>query len=107
VMDLADGHVAALAYLAQKQEMITLNLGTGIGYSVLQVVKAFSAASGRTIPYEILPRRAGDVAVNYANADAAMKLLGWRAVRDLNQMCADSWRWQLGNPNGFDSSSKP
>lgn len=104
VMDLADGHVAALAYLAQKQEMITLNLGTGTGYSVLDVVNAFAKASGKNIPYEVLPRRLGDVAINYANADAAKSLLGWRAARSLDEMCTDTWRWQLGNPTGFGRS---
>lgn len=101
VMDLADGHVAALRYLSQHTGLHAINLGTGIGYSVLQVVAAFKQACGREIPYEILPRRAGDVAVNYADATIAKQLLGWHAQRNLNTMCADSWRWQSNNPNGY------
>ena len=106
VMDLADGHVAALDYLTQKQELITVNLGTGIGYSVLDVVNAFAKASAKNIPYEILPRRLGDVAINYANASVAKSLLGWRASRSLDEMCADTWRWQSSNPNGFNKITK-
>ena len=106
VMDLADGHVAALDYLTQKQELITVNLGTGIGYSVLDVVNAFAKASAKNIPYEILPRRLGDVAINYANASVAKSLLGWRASRSLEEMCADTWRWQSSNPNGFSKQAK-
>ncbi len=101
VVDLADGHVAALEYLTQKQELITVNLGTGIGYSVLDVVNAFAKASAKNIPYEVLPRRAGDVAINYADASEARRLLGWQAKRNLDEMCADTWRWQSSNPNGF------
>ena len=106
VMDLADGHVAALDYLTQKQALITANLGTGIGYSVLDVVNAFAKASAKNIPYEILPRRLGDVAINYANASVAKSLLGWRASRSLEDMCADTWRWQSSNPNGFNEPEK-
>ena len=106
VMDLADGHVAALDYLTHKQALITANLGTGIGYSVLDVVNAFAKASAKNIPYEILPRRLGDVAVNYANASVAKSLLGWRASRSLEDMCADTWRWQSSNPNGFNEPEK-
>ena len=106
VMDLADGHVAALDYLTKKQALITVNLGTGIGYSVLDVVNAFAKASAKNIPYEILPRRLGDVAINYANASVAKSLLGWRASRSLDEMCADTWRWQSSNPNGFNKIVK-
>ena len=106
VMDLADGHVAALDYLTKKQALITVNLGTGIGYSVLDVVNAFAKASAKNIPYEILPRRLGDVAINYANASLAKSLLGWRASRSLEEMCADTWRWQSSNPNGFNKPAK-
>ena len=106
VMDLADGHVAALEYLTHKQELITVNLGTGIGYSVLDVVNAFAKASAKNIPYEILPRRLGDVAINYANAGAAKTLLGWHASRSLAEMCADTWRWQSSNPNGFNKPAE-
>ncbi len=101
VMDLADGHVAALRYLVDSTGVVAFNLGTGIGYSVLEVVAAFSQASGKQIPYEFLPRRAGDVAINYADASKANLLLGWQAKRDLHTMCADSWRWQEGNPLGY------
>ncbi|MBC7786858.1 MAG: UDP-glucose 4-epimerase GalE [Methylophilaceae bacterium] len=101
VMDLADGHVAALRYLLENTGLVAINLGTGIGYSVLEVVAAFSQASDKQIPYEFLPRRAGDVAINYADASKAMHLLGWQAKRNLHTMCADSWRWQVGNPLGY------
>ncbi|MES2499610.1 MAG: UDP-glucose 4-epimerase GalE [Pseudomonadota bacterium] len=104
VMDLADGHVAALDYLSKNQSMITVNLGTGIGYSVLDVVNAFAKNSEKDIPYEILPRRLGDVAINYADASVAKNLLGWQASRSLDDMCADTWRWQSSNPNGFNTA---
>ncbi len=105
VMDLADGHVAALDYLSKNERMITVNLGTGIGYSVLDVVNAFAKNSQKEIPYEILPRRLGDVAINYADATEAKDLLGWQASRSLDDMCADTWRWQASNPNGFNKAS--
>lgn len=101
VMDLADGHVATLRYLSDNIGLVAINLGTGIGYSVLEVVDAFSQASGKKIPYEFLPRRAGDVAINYADAGLARSLLGWHAKRDLHTMCQDNWRWQAGNPFGY------
>lgn len=101
VMDLADGHVAALDYLLKNETMLTLNLGTGNGYSVLDVVNTFAKVSGKKIPYVFLPRRQGDVAANYADASQAASLLGWRASRDLHEMCADAWRWQAGNPSGY------
>lgn len=101
VMDLADGHVAALRYLVDKQRSIVVNLGTGRGYSVLELVRAFEAASGRPVPYEIAPRRPGDVASVYADPSLARELLGWEATRDLRAMCEDSWRWQSKNPGGF------
>jgi len=101
VVDLAEGHVAALRHLLAGQPSFTVNLGTGQGTSVLELVQAFERASGRTIAYEIAPRRAGDVASCYADAALAERLLGWRAVRNLDAMCADSWRWQSQNPNGY------
>lgn len=101
VTDLANGHVAALDYLFKNLGLITVNLGTGVGYSVLDVVNAFSAASGREIPYEFLPRRAGDVAVNYAEPNYALKLLGWKTQFNLEKMCIDTWNWQKNNPNGY------
>ncbi|HEX2530948.1 MAG TPA: UDP-glucose 4-epimerase GalE [Burkholderiaceae bacterium] len=101
VVDLARGHVAALARLFESGASFTVNLGTGKGYSVLEVVRAFEAASGRTIPYEIVARRPGDVATCYADPSMAVALLGWRAQRNLEQMCSDHWRWQSGNPYGY------
>lgn len=101
VCDLAEGHVAALRYLMDKQRSLTVNLGTGRGYSVLEVVRAFEQASGRRVPYRIAPRRPGDVAQCYADPSLARELLGWEAKRALAQMCADAWRWQSANPNGY------
>lgn len=101
VMDLAEGHVAAVRYLLERRESITVNLGTGRGYSVLEVVQAFERASGRAIPYDIVPRRQGDVAACYADPALARTRLGWQATRDLDTMCADSWRWQQANPQGY------
>jgi UDP-glucose 4-epimerase len=102
VVDLAQGHVAALASF-DKPACFTVNLGTGRGYSVIEVVKAFEKASGKLVPYGIQPRRPGDIASCYAATDRAAKVLrGWRATRDLGTMCRDHWRWQSQNPNGFD-----
>jgi UDP-glucose 4-epimerase len=101
VMDLAEGHVAALRRLLDAPGSFTVNLGTGRGHSVLEVVKAYAEASGREIPYQVVPRRAGDVAACYADPALARELLGWSTRHDLARMCADSWRWQLHNPQGF------
>ena len=101
VMDLAEGHVAALRRLFDAPGSYTVNLGTGVGHSVLEVVRAYERASDRPVPYDLAPRRPGDVAACYADARRAHELLGWRARRDLGAMCADSWRWQRGNPQGF------
>nr|WP_236599360.1 UDP-glucose 4-epimerase GalE [Ramlibacter monticola] len=101
VDDLAAGHVAALQALFAGQESFTVNLGTGRGYSVLQVVRAFEQASGRKIPYEIVARRPGDVAQCYADPSLARRLLGWEARKGIDEMCADAWRWQEGNPKGY------
>ena len=101
VVDLAHGHLKALEYLAKHNELLTVNLGTGIGYSVLDVVKAFAAASGKEIPYQLQPRRAGDVAACFADSTKASQLLGWSCEHDLAQMCQDSWRWQSMNPQGY------
>ena len=105
VVDLALGHVAALTRLmdtgAARENIV--NLGTGRGHSVLDVVKSFETASGRTIPYDVVDRRPGDVAMCYADATRARTLLGWEARRGLGEMCADAWRWQSANPNGFRS----
>ena len=104
VVDLAEGHVAALRYLLDERRGITVNLGTGQGHSVLELVKAFEKASGRPVPYEIVPRRPGDIDASYADPSLARKLLKWRATRDLQTMCEDSWRWQSKNPHGFEAS---
>jgi UDP-glucose 4-epimerase len=94
VVDLAAGHVAALDYLGRQGGLLTVNLGTGRGYSVLEMARAFEQASGRSIPCEIAPRRAGDIAQCWADPSLAYRLLGWKAERDLGQMCTDAWRWQ-------------
>lgn len=103
VLDLADGHVAALRHLLAGKGSLTLNLGTGKGYSVLDLVHAFERASGQPIPYDLVARRPGDVDACYADPTLAKDLLGWEARRDLQTMCADSWRWQRLNPRGFAS----
>ena len=103
VVDLALGHVAALGKLmaASAPRETIANLGTGRGHSVLEVVTTFEAASGRAVPYDIVARRPGDVAVCYADVTRARTLLGWEARRGIAEMCADAWRWQSANPNGF------
>jgi len=101
VVDLAEGHVAALAYVLEHPGVMTVNLGTGKGSSVLDMVRAFEKASGRDIPYQIVERRAGDIAECWADPAMAEALLGWRAMRTLEQMCADTWRWQERNPDGY------
>ena len=102
VVDLAQGHVKALEKLETKPGVAVYNLGTGTGYSVLQVIEAFEKATTVRISYEIADRRPGDVAVCYADPSLANKELGWQAKRDLQLMCADGWRWQTRNPNGFE-----
>lgn len=97
VVDLAEGHLAALDYLAANPGLLTVNLGTGRGYSVLEIVRAFERASGRAVPYEIVARRAGDIAACYADPTLARERLGWSARRNLDAMCRDAWRWQC-NP---------
>jgi UDP-glucose 4-epimerase len=101
VVDLALGHLSALDKLASNPGLLTYNLGTGEGYSVLEVVAAFERASGKQIPYRIVGRRPGDVASCYADASKAKRELGWSAQRSIGQMCADAWRWQSNNPNGY------
>ena len=101
VLDLATGHVKALERLKKNAGLDVYNLGTGIGYSVLDVIHNFEAATGITIPFEFKPRRAGDIPVNYSNADKAWKELGWKAQYGIKEMCEDSWRWQSSNPNGY------
>lgn len=101
VQDLAQGHVAALRYLQSTGKSFTANLGTGKGYSVLELVQAFEEASGKPIPYKVAPRRAGDIAQCYADPTLAHQLLGWQATHTLKDMCTDAWRWQSNNPNGY------
>ena len=101
VVDLARGHLAALAALGKDAALLTVNLGTGRGYSVLDVVAAFERASGKAVPYRILPRRDGDVASCFADPALAFERLGWKAEFDLDAMCQDAWRWQEGNPEGY------
>jgi len=101
VVDLARGHVAALNTLPQRTGVQTWNLGTGRGVSVLDMVRAFEAVSGKPVPYQIVARRAGDVAQCWANPERAVEALGWRAEFDLSRMCADAWRWQQANPEGY------
>ena len=101
VVDLAKGHLAALAALERDPGIVTVNLGTGQGYSVLDMVAAFEKASGRRVAYRIAPRRSGDVACCYADPGKARELLGWNAELDLAAMCADAWRWQDNNPSGY------
>lgn len=103
VVDLAQGHLRALAMLqaAPAGQCTAINLGTGVGYSVLDMVRAFEAASGRPIPYQIQPRRTGDLPAYWADPATARQLLGWQATRSLQDMCADTWRWQSANPQGY------
>lgn len=101
VMDLAQAHVHALERLDGVQGHLPLNLGVGRGVSVLELVRAFEAASGRAVPYAIVDRRAGDVAEAYADPARAERILGWRAARDVDDMCRDAWRWQSMNPDGY------
>jgi len=103
VMDLASGHVAALKAIKPEGGLYIYNLGTGNGTSVLELVHAFQDATGVEVPYAIKPRRAGDIAACYADCSKAANELGWRAQYDIADMCADSWRWQQANPNGYRS----
>jgi len=107
VQDLAEGHVAALRALHRSGDSFTLNLGTGRGYSVLEVVAAFAEATGRPVPYEIVARRPGDVAQCYADPSRAKALLGWEARHTLQEMCADAYRWQQRNPRGYAAGASP
>jgi len=103
VVDLAQGHVNALQKLETNPGLVIYNLGTGQGYSVLEMVQAFERATGMIIPYQFAPRRPGDIAACYADPSLAARELGWKASRGLEQMCADTWRWQNNHPNGFGS----
>ncbi|NUU34843.1 UDP-glucose 4-epimerase GalE [Pseudomonas sp. C2B4] len=101
VVDLADGHLKALQAISGRTGINIWNLGTGDGYSVLQVLQAFEQASGRPVPYRVMPRRPGDVAECWADPSKAAQELGWKATRDLRQMMMDTWRWQSGHPGGY------
>jgi UDP-glucose 4-epimerase len=101
VVDLAKGHVKALQTLDNKSQVLTVNLGTGNGYSVLDMVKAFEKASGKDVPYQIVDRRPGDIASCYADPAYAAEILDWKAERELDEMCEDTWRWQSQNPDGY------
>lgn len=101
VVDLAQGHLRALEQMQMFDEVMTINLGTGQGYSVLDMVKAFEKASGKQVPYKVVERRAGDIATCYADPSYAKEILGWEATRSIEEMCEDSWRWQSGNPKGY------
>lgn len=103
VTDLATGHMAALGYAASHTGVEVFNLGTGTGYSVLDMVHAFSRACGKDIPYRIAPRRSGDIAACYADVTKAKEVLGWSARLDIDDMCRSAWNWQSHNPNGYDS----
>jgi len=102
VVDLAIGHLSALDKLAEQPGRVVYNLGTGAGNSVLEMVKAFERASGKKIPYQIVDRRPGDIAECYADPSLAKKELRWTATRGIEEMCADTWRWQSNNPNGYE-----
>lgn len=101
IMDLAHGHLAALEYLARQNGLVTVNLGTGQGYSVLEMVKAYEKACGKKVLYRIVERRSGDVAQSFSDPSAALRLLGWEAKLGLDDMCRDAWRWQSMNPYGY------
>jgi len=101
VVDLADGHVKALQKMQEIEEPLTVNLGTGNGYSVLEMVEAFERASGKKVAHKIVARRAGDIAKCYADPSYAQEKLGWRAIKTIDEMCQDSWRWQSNNPEGY------
>ena len=101
VIDLADGHVKAIEKITEKAGVVVYNLGTGVGYSVLDMVKAFEKASGKKIPYKVVDRRLGDIAMCYADPAKALAELGFKTVYTIDDMCKDTWKWQEGNPNGY------
>ena len=101
VVDVAIGHLRALDRLREKPGLVTYNLGTNRGYSVLELVQAFEKVSGKKIPYQIVNRRPGDIAISYADVGKAQRELGWSAVRGIDEMCTDAWRWQSRYPDGY------
>lgn len=102
ISDLAEGHIKALQKLSEHPGLVTYNLGTGVGYSVLEIIKSFEKACGKKIPYKIAPRRAGDIDMCYADTLKAKEELRWEAARGIDKMCEDAWRWQVQNPNGYE-----
>ena len=106
VVDLAKGHVAAIRGFETLQGVNVFNLGTGVGYSVLDIIHAFEKACGKELPYVIDPRRPGDVAVCYSDPTKARNVLNWKAEKNLDDMCRDGWRWQSSNPNGYEEGEK-
>jgi len=106
VMDLAQGHVDAIEKIDSFDSVMTINLGTGNGYSVLEMVKAFEDASGKKVPYRVAPRRDGDIATCFADPSYAKEILGWEAKRSIKDMCEDGWRWQSNNPNGYETTKE-
>lgn len=104
VMDLAEGHLAALRYCQNNKGLLTVNLGTGQGISVIQMIEAFERVTGQRVPFKIVSRRPGDIAQCWADVSFAKQILGWSAERSLNDMCADTWRWQHMNPSGYDKN---
>jgi UDP-glucose 4-epimerase len=106
VTDLAEGHLAAIDYLQHHRGVETVNLGTGSGLSVLQMIAAFEAASGKNVPYVIAPRRKGDIDKFWADPERAHQLLGWRARLDIDAMCRSVWKWQSQNPGGYGQGGK-
>ena len=102
VLDLAEGHLQAVEKIDDLDPVEIINLGTGRGYSVLEVIEAFKKASGKDIPYQVKERRPGDVAICYADASKAKEVLGWQAKYDIDQMCKDHWNWQINNPKGYE-----
>ena len=102
ISDLAEGHIKALQKLSEHPGLVTYNLGTGVGYSVLEIIKSFEKACGKKIPYKIAPRRAGDIDMCYADSLKAKGELRWEAARGIDKMCEDAWRWQVQNPNGYE-----
>ena len=101
ILDLVEGHINALEALSEKMNMLTVNLGTGKGYSVLEVVKTFEKVTGKRVPYEIINRREGDIANSYADSNLAAQLINWKTQHTLKEMCEDAWRWQKMNPEGY------
>ncbi len=101
VVDLAQGHLKALDHLMTKPGLVTVNLGTGQGYSVIEMIKAFESASGKSVAYQVVDRRTGDIAECYADTKKAYEILGWKASKGLKEMCRDAWRWQSNNPHGY------